>query len=660
MMTRLHAFVLAVGVAAVSVSPLVHAQDRCTAILVGAKASTTNAPMTTHTNDCSSCDYRIIKVPQQTHAPDAVHEVTLVSFDYPRYVGNARGPEYTHEKLDKRFYNWTDTPVIGTIPEVNTTYAYIDGAYGIINEHQVAIGESTCGARFYSKPATQGGDALFDVTELSRIALQRSTTAREAIQIMGDLGVKYGYYGAEWEGDGVYGEAGEALTVTDTTEAWMFHILPDDTGKSAIWAAQRVPDDHISAVANQFVIHELELNNTDFFMASPNIHEVAIRNNLWSPDSGEAFDFTRIFSQPRDEGHQYYSTRRVWRVFTLADPGLDLSPYTDVYSSGYPFSVKTAQKLSPHDIMRFQRDHYEGTPFDMTKGAPGGPYGNPDRYDPGMNGDLTEKDIASGHFERAISIFRTSYSFVSVLDPSNPDNAFLWFGQYSPHSTVYVPVFTKVDKTPSFYSKSSLLAYDRDSSFWTFALVGNWVSRFYKYAHPFVEKVQLDIEDSAEKLQGVVLQEAAQVKASQGEAAMREFLTDQSTLFASQSQKAFSVLFEYLVTAFHDGYQFSNFSSPTLHVTPLFYPKWWLELVGFFNASLQPSVPLSSADAGETPLPTTPAKLKSVASGGGDEKQQAGVSYVAAALIAAVSAVVGGFIGAKVAVKRQKGYQPIQ
>ncbi|RHX98435.1 hypothetical protein DYB36_014368, partial [Aphanomyces astaci] len=138
--------------------------------------------MTTHTADSSNYDFRIAKVPQQQHATGTSRNVPLLRQEYPRYVA--------------------------------TTYGYIDGMYPIINEHQLAFGESTCGAKLWAKPATQGGKALFDITELARIALERTRTAREAIQLMGDLAVQYGYYGAEWEGDAVYSEAGETLTVT--------------------------------------------------------------------------------------------------------------------------------------------------------------------------------------------------------------------------------------------------------------------------------------------------------------------------------------------------------------------------------------------------------------------------------------------------------------
>ncbi|RHY93995.1 hypothetical protein DYB35_000967, partial [Aphanomyces astaci] len=248
-----------IGLFAVASAARLVETDKCTAILVGAKASKSGSPMTTQTNDCSSCDFRIAKVPQKTHAAGSQRDVVLVSQVYPRYgnflnikrfttltisalVGTGRGaPEYFKENQQNNFFNWTETKGIGQIPQVATTYGYIEGVYPLINEHQLAIGESTCGANLWAKPATQGGKALFDITELARVAFERTRTAREAVQLMGDLAVQYGYYGAEWEGDAVYSEAGETLTVTDTKEGWVFHILPDDSGASAVWVAQRVP-----------------------------------------------------------------------------------------------------------------------------------------------------------------------------------------------------------------------------------------------------------------------------------------------------------------------------------------------------------------------------------------------------------------------------------
>ncbi|CAM9101625.1 unnamed protein product, partial [Ascophyllum nodosum] len=89
--------------------------------------------------------------------------------------------------------------VLGHIPQVNHTFAYLEGLYAIINEKQVGIGESTCDAIWFAGPLSDDCDqcnAMFDISELSRVALERASTAREAIQIMGDLAVKYGFYGS--------------------------------------------------------------------------------------------------------------------------------------------------------------------------------------------------------------------------------------------------------------------------------------------------------------------------------------------------------------------------------------------------------------------------------------------------------------------------------
>ena len=113
--------------------------------------------------------------------------------------------------------------------------------------------------------------------------MERCKTARCACQTMGDLSTEYGFYGAVWTGDDmtVYGEAGEAITINDKTESWMWHILPDDTGESAVWVCQKVPEGHVAAVANGFVIKEVDLEDEENFMGSDNLYEVAERAGLW-------------------------------------------------------------------------------------------------------------------------------------------------------------------------------------------------------------------------------------------------------------------------------------------------------------------------------------------------------------------------------------------
>ncbi|RHZ37905.1 hypothetical protein DYB26_012695, partial [Aphanomyces astaci] len=274
-----------------------------------------------------------------------------------------------------------------------------------------------CTSKLWTKPVSQGGKALLDITELSRIALERSKTAREAIVLMGSLAEQYGYYGAAWDTPEIaMDEAGEALTVTDPKEGWMFHILPDDSGTSAVWVAQRVPDDHLAAIGNQFVIHHINITDTANFLASTNVYDVAKRNGFWDEDT--EFDFTAAYAPKQP--NQYSMTRRVWRVLSLANSTIGLNPFTDAFATDYPFSVQPDAALTPADLMRFQRDHYEGTPFDLTQGLAAGPYGDPNRYSPGQV-------APGGSFERSISVYKATYSYVTTAHPTNENKAVLWF-----------------------------------------------------------------------------------------------------------------------------------------------------------------------------------------------------------------------------------------
>ena len=170
---------------------------------------------------------------------------------------------------------------------------YFTIGYAIMNEWSVAMGESTCASRLWAAPVTAGGKARIEIREMSRIALERSKTAREAILIMGQLAEELGFYAADWVGgDASKGEGGEALTVIDKTEAWVFHVLADDSGESAVWCAQRVPDNHVSVVANQFVIRDVD-SDSDMFLYSANMFDVAKRNGFW--DGKGTFSFVKAY-----------------------------------------------------------------------------------------------------------------------------------------------------------------------------------------------------------------------------------------------------------------------------------------------------------------------------------------------------------------------------
>ena len=236
--------------------------DACTTILVGRKASADGSVMCSHTNDGEAItDARLVRVPARDHAPGARRPVFFSPEDYPRYVGYDRGLEAYYPVGGQE-----PMAAIGSLPEVNATYAYFEETYGALNEKQVGMGESTCSCVDWtalggrdSEPCggdTDGPCALLSVDELTRIAMERASTAREAVSLMGHLAVEHGFYGA----DSFEGSA-ESLMVVDPRDAWIFHVLPHPSGTSAAWAAQRIPDDHVAVVPNAFVIREANLSD---------------------------------------------------------------------------------------------------------------------------------------------------------------------------------------------------------------------------------------------------------------------------------------------------------------------------------------------------------------------------------------------------------------
>lgn len=175
--------------------------------------------------------------------------------------------------------------------------------------------------------------------------------------------------------------------MSDPTEAWIFHILPDPTGRSAIWVAQKVPSDSFAVLANMFVIRKVDPKDTENFMMSESVHSVAMEYGWWSNssssdgsnDDDNLLDFTKIYSDG-EYAHKYYSGRRVWGAYHLA--GLDFAEeYVDLQSDPvYPVHAVPAQKLSVQDMFRFHRYTYQGTKYDLgaVGNLAGGPFGTPD------------------------------------------------------------------------------------------------------------------------------------------------------------------------------------------------------------------------------------------------------------------------------------------
>ena len=332
----------------------------CTAYAAGKHATIEGSVIVSHSDDAAGdADGRISFVPAANHKVGMKRPVFPDTEAWPGYVGSARGSTYA------ALLNQEETKPIGWLPEAAHTYAYYDGNYAVQNECQLMFGESTASSVFSAFAiGTPGGTALLSVNELSRLAAERTCTAREAVVLMGSLAEAHGFYGAD-------GGAGEVLTVGDKEESFVFHIISDPKGKGAIWVAQRVPDSHIAVVANMFTIREVDLSDSHTFLGSGNMHAVAKEYALW--DGKGLLDFTRAFSGG-EYLSKYYSGRRMWDGYRRFKPSLKLPEeygslrYDDVADnpwgrSVYPFSVEVDRKLSTADIFAAHRSHYEGTKF---------------------------------------------------------------------------------------------------------------------------------------------------------------------------------------------------------------------------------------------------------------------------------------------------------
>eukprot|EP01059_Diplonema_ambulator_P000320 TRINITY_DN10269_c0_g1_i2.p1 TRINITY_DN10269_c0_g1~~TRINITY_DN10269_c0_g1_i2.p1 ORF type:complete len:547 (+),score=117.87 TRINITY_DN10269_c0_g1_i2:51-1643(+) len=443
------------------------------------------------------------------------------------------------------------------IPQVNHTYAYHTEGYAAMNEYQVGLAESTCSAVYSSNASL----ALLNIVDLSQIAMERSTTALEAIQVMGALASQYGFYG--WGGNP---GSGESLLVTDPHSAYIFHVLPDSTLKSAIWVAQPVPDNHIGVVANTFTVRDIDF---DTFICSTNIKEEA---KLRGWDGSAPLDFTLYFSDGED-GHKYYTGRRMWAAYYLLASKQNLQPeYGDyVKDKPYPATVEPDAKIDIQDLMRVMRYQYEGTQFDLTKGLAAGPFGTPSRWaTPAANG--------TGWWERAIGIYKSIVSYVTQARSWLPNEigGVVWFAPHAAHTSCYVPFPVGMDTIPVAYN-SSTGTLDRTKAFWVHRILLNIAQIKYQYMIVDIKSLQSQVESNSLNLQ---------------ETLDKWYLAhhNMSYLTAAYTQNAESVVAQFaqlidtLLQHYPDGY-----CNGCGHGLPheIGYPTWWLDAVGYQNTTSQ-------------------------------------------------------------------------
>jgi len=544
-------------------------------------------------------DPRLVRIPGNTHPADTKRPVFSSPESYPRYVGvDPRSkpglvPEYLSENCQEGASFCADWEPIGFIPQVEKTFSYYEAVYGVMNEHQVGISESTCSAVYASKSIANGGKALFSINALSQIAMERATTAREAVQIMGDLSQTYGFYGASASFEG----GGESLIVTDAEEGWVFHILADPTGTSSIWVGARVPDGHVAVVANMYSVRNVDLNDTDNFLGRSDMWELAAQEGLWV--SGDAKDWTATFSDG-EYAHKYYSGRRMWGVFRLIAPETKIpAEYNNLKADKpYPFSMPVSvarENVGPNLMFQVMRDYYNNTPYSLGSPKPaGGPFGTVDRYGGQESGDPVQ---VQGNWERAIGLYRTAESYIvqsggykrfassNGSGRKNSNNTsvdvlggVVWFGAHSALYTVYTPILSGGTLiVPKSLSAGWQGIYNLTTNFWASRSLSMMAQIKWNHMMLDITAMQQSLETaSCALVQNVYDTYDSVADSAETIASINSIIDSNTKLPVTKSLELFhKLLFQY-ADGFNSKWTGEGASLRFSSTTPG-YPGWWLE-----------------------------------------------------------------------------------
>ncbi len=449
------------GLAAAAMLLLTPDADACTNLIAGKKATTDGSVMYTYAADSHTL-YGML-----THNQGRV---------YPK--GAVR-----------KVVEWDTGKPLGEIPQAERTYNVV----GNMNEHQLSIGESTWGGREELVDTT--GQSIIDYGSLIQIALERCKTAPEAVDFMGNLVNKYGY-----------ASSGESFTIADKNEVWVMEMIGKGAEKGAVWIAVRIPDDAISGHANEPRIRQVDMKDRKNIKYSKDVISFARKRGYFN-GKDEDFSFADAY-----EIHTPSTRRgcdaRVWSYFRRFAP--DMDQYYDWCAGNQgkpmPLYVIPDKKVSLKDMQWMMRDHFEGTPFDMTQDVGAGPNHVPYRWRP-MTYKVDGKEYRN---ERAIATQQTGWSYVSQSRDWLPDpvGGLLWFGTDDANTSVYIPFYCGMTEIPNELKPGDINTFSWDANFWVNTWVANQAYHRYDLMIPDIRKVQNSLEDcfrdSRKKVDGVL------------------------------------------------------------------------------------------------------------------------------------------------------------
>ena len=478
----------------------------CTNLIVGKAASVDGSVLVTYSADSFGMFGHLCHYPAGKHAPGTMVDIR----------------------------DWDSNKYLGQIPQVAETYNVI----GNINEYQVTIAETTFGGR----PELADKNGLIDYGSLIYLGLQRSRTAREAIKVMTDLVKEYGYY-----------SEGESFTIADPNEVWIMEMIGKGTGvKGAVWVAVRIPDDCIAAHANQSRIHQFDLNDKENCMYSPDVISFA-REKGYFNGKNKDFSFADAYA-PADFSALRFCEARVWSFYRKHNAEMDkyLSYIMGETKEPMPLYIKPDKKVSLQDIQNDMRDHYEGTPLDMSKDLGAGAYNSPYRPSP-LTFKVDEQECFN---ERPISTQQSAFTFVAQMRSNLPNavGGILWFGLDDANMIAYVPVYCCTDRVPDCFAGNKGadgVTFSWDNSFWVCNWISNMIYPRYGLMIDDLRAVQSRLEKGFFDAQADVEKKAVELYESDP-AQAKKYLTDYTVASAENMHKEWRKLGEFLIVKYND------------------------------------------------------------------------------------------------------------
>ncbi len=523
----------------------------CTVIAVGKKASADGSNIISHTD--TGPDSRIFVVPAQTFKPGEKAAVYWGIQDADRALND-------------------DGIILGYIPQVEKTFKYFQSAYSHVNEYQLGIAESTTAQRDELICMYGEGKQIMTIEQAQIFALQRYKNAREAVQFVGDLMIKYGFLPSS-------GDGSETLVFADTEEIWVFEVFgvgkgwdPESGKPGAIWAAQRLPEDQATMIPNWSIIKQIDANDKDNFMVSDNYMQEAIDRGWYDPNSGMPFIWQDAYTPIPVE----YATSRFWLFhqtfapnlkewpnrFPEGNPYKGIQPYFQYVEpvSIYPFSIVPEKKISVQDVIAFQRSTFEGTIYDMTY--------DPNWLVPDGKGGYEKSPLATPFpgsdlrkllkitYRRPVARHRGHYGMVLQLRDWLPNEigGVYWVYLDNPYFSPYVPIYTGNLSTHESYQLYDPNKYDEKSARWAIDFVDNLANLKFQAIAEDVRTVRNPFEAKMFENQKAIEEEALKLYKKDPKKA-QEYLTNYSNGLMKDVTKMFLDLRNQIITDYTNNHE---------------------------------------------------------------------------------------------------------